>query len=496
MTASAEWNFAARLTERARGRSLLIDAPTGQRLDPEGLVRAVSGFAAAFRAAGLRAGDRVLVGCDLSPSSSLAYLGIMYAGLVAVPMNERDLASSGAAIAGKVAARGAWTPHATPLDWTAGAAVRQFAGRLDIDLAAGAAGGHAQPRGADDLAALMPTSGSTGAPRLVKVSHGNLLANTEAIVRSQRLGPDERAMLILPVSYCFGASVLHTHLYQGGGVVFDSRFMFPDKVLRAISEFGCTTFAGVPTAYNILLRRSSIRSIPLHCLRRFLQAGGPLATERVAEVRAIVPHADFFVMYGQTEATARISCLPPGRLADKPGSVGAPLDNVSVRIVGDNGETVPPGEKGEIWASGASICGGYLDDPDATAQKFQGGWLATGDVGFADHEGFLWIVGRKGEFIKMRGVRVGFAEVEAIVAATPGVRDCAAVAVPHVEAGEALAVYVVADSSTADLATAVRRRLPPEWICDSVNFIAELPKTAHGKIARALLRPHDGAASR
>ena len=131
----------------------------------------------------------------------------------------------------------------------------------------------------------MPTSGSTGVPRLVKVTHGNLIANTEAIIRSQSLGTDESAMLILPLSYCFGASVVHTHLYQGGGIVFDSRFMFPDKVLRAINNCACTTFAGVPTVYKILLGRSSIRSIPLPGLRRFLQAGGALDTQSIQGAR-------------------------------------------------------------------------------------------------------------------------------------------------------------------------------------------------------------------
>ena len=121
----------------------------------------------------------------------------------------------------------------------------------------------------------MATSGSIGIPRFVMLSHGNLIANTEAIIRSQQLASDERAMLILPVSYSFGASVMHTHLYQGGEVVYDRRFMFPDKVLHAIAQFGCTTFAGVPTVYNVLLRRSQIRQIAMPGLRHFLQAGGP-----------------------------------------------------------------------------------------------------------------------------------------------------------------------------------------------------------------------------
>src|SRR5208337_5366385 len=190
----------------------------------------------------------------------------------------------------------------------------------------------------------MATSASTGIPRFVMISHGNLIANTEAIIRSQQLTHDERAMLILPVSYCFGASVLHTHLYQGGGVVFDRRFMFPDKVLRSMAQLGCTTFAGVPTVYNVLLRRSNLRRTDLPRLRRFLQAGGSLAPQRIKEMREAVPSANFYVMYGQTEATARISCMEPERWDEKAGSVGRPLDNLTVRIVDEQGNDLDAGQ--------------------------------------------------------------------------------------------------------------------------------------------------------
>ena len=482
MSGSAEWNFAARLLARAAGRSVLIDAPTGQTVAPEDLLGAVAGFASGFLAAGLRSGDPVAIVCDLSSTSSLAYLGAMYAGLVPVPVPDRAWATSGEATLKKTHAKAVWTPVGVASGCVDRHEVRHLTGRLSGEGAAAPAA-----RREDDLAVMMPTSGSTGMPRIVMVSHGNLIANTEAIVRSQGLSQDERAMLILPVSYCFGASVLHTHLYQGGGVVFDPRFMFPDKVLSAITEFGCTTFAGVPAAYNILLRRSNLRTIPLKSLRRFLQAGGTLAPEHVQEMRRIVPHADFFVMYGQTEATARISCLPPARLGDKCGSVGLPLDNLQIRVVAADGQDAEAGEPGVIWAAGKSICLGYLDDPEASAQKFQGGWLVTGDLGYRDQEGFLWIVGRSDEFIKTRGVRVSLAEIEARVAAVPGVYECAAAVVPHAEAGEAFALYIVAEDGAQDVLSEIRRCLPSQWICDSVNLVAALPRTPHGKLARALL---------
>jgi acyl-CoA synthetase (AMP-forming)/AMP-acid ligase II len=485
MSRSVQRNFSARLVERLGEHSRLIDAPSGQVIDRAALAGTVAGFAACFSAAGLVPGDRIVIACNLTPLSSLAYLGAIYAGLVAVPVNESSLPSTGESLSARTRARAVWIEHDSGHEWADRAGLTRLHGSCAMQSATAVP---PAPCREDDLAALMATSGSTGAPRLVKVSHGNLISNTEAIVRSQRLGSDELAMLILPVSYCFGASVLHSHLYQGGGAVFDARFMFPDKVLRAIGDYACTTFAGVPTAYHILLRRSNIRKIPLPSLRRFLQAGGALPVERVRQMRDTVPHAEFFVMYGQTEATARISCLPAERFPDKAGSVGLPLDNVTVRIVTAEGTEAAVGESGALWVSGASVCAGYYDDPEETQRKFRSGWLLTGDIASRDHEGYLWIKGREGEFIKMRGVRVSFAEIETRVAAMPGVSECAAVGVPHIEAGEALTLFVVAgDGPSSDVPAAVRRSLPSEWICDSVRLIAELPRNAHGKLMRTRL---------
>jgi acyl-CoA synthetase (AMP-forming)/AMP-acid ligase II len=481
MTANAQSNFAARLIERLGSRSQLVDAPTGEVLQGAGISSLVSAFATTYSSADLNCGDRVLIACNQRPLCSLAYLGAIYAGLVAVPLNESALASSGEALSRKTRARAVWTEAGRPLDWAARDGLVQIVGRPSGSRPDGR---HAAACRTDDLAALMATSGSTGSPRLVKVTHGNLIANTEAIIRSQRLASDERAMLILPISYCFGASILHTHLYQGGSVVFDSRFMFPDKVLQATAHYGCTSFAGVPTAYNILLRRSNLRTIPLPALRRFLQAGGALSIDSIRQVRTLVPHADFFVMYGQTEATARIACLPPDRLDDKGGSVGVPLDNLTIQIVDSDGARVADGMSGELQVRGESICAGYFDELEETERKFRGGWLATGDIVSRDPDGFLWITGRKADFIKMRGVRVGFAEIETRIAAVPGVSECAAVGVPHVEAGEALALYVVAAEAPADLLKAIRRCMPSEWVCDSIRLIAELPRNPYGKLLR------------
>jgi acyl-CoA synthetase (AMP-forming)/AMP-acid ligase II len=481
---SAESNFAGRLVSRLGPNSHLIDAASGQTVPAKEVPNLVVGFAAGFLSAGLLEGDPVLLGCSLSPASTLAYLGAMYAGLVPIPLEARALAVSGEWLCAKTRAKAVWTGQTTRYEWAGKLGVPHYSGSFEARPCGSVP---PAPRAEADLAALMATSGSTGAPRLVMVSHGNLIANTEAIIRSQHLGPDERAMLILPLSYCFGASVIHTHLYQGSGVVFDSRFMFPDKVLRAIDSLACTTFAGVPTVYNLLLRRSSIRSIPLPGLRRFLQAGGALAPQSIQMMRDIAPTAEFFVMYGQTEATSRISCLPPARLDDKLGSAGLPLDNLVIRIVDEAGRERPQGQTGEIWVKGPSVCGGYFDDAEESARKFDNGWLKSGDLASVDDEGYLWIKGRKGDFMKIRGLRVSFAEVETTVAATPGVYECAAASVPHPEAGEALVLYIVPESGASGLQERVRRALPPQWTCTAVKLVAALPKTPNGKIARSRL---------
>jgi len=484
VTATPESNFAGRLVEHLGPHSSLIDAATGCTISPEELPRLIAAYGASLRSAGLHEGDRVLIGCSLSLATALVYLGAIYAGLVAVPVEDRVLRDALAMLVETTGAKAVWTEAGLRGGLIHERSVLYLQGGLANEIDELKPPASCQ---ASDLAVLMATSGSTGAPRFVMVTHENLVANTEAIIRSQKLASDERAMLVLPLSYCFGASIMHSHLYQGGGVVFDRRFMFPNKVLQAIAQFGCTTFAGVPTAYNVLLRRSNLSQIAMPSLRRFLQAGGGLALGRIREMRAAFPAAHFFVMYGQTEATARISCMEPERWEEKPGSVGRPLDNLMVRIVDEEGVDLPASQIGELHVKGPSICAGYWKDPEATRRVFADGWLRTGDLAHQDAEGYLWIEGRKGAFLKMRGMRVSFPEVESRVTAIPGVYECVARAVNHPEAGEALVLFIVPDQGAEIGVEEVRRHLPAHWAVDSVRLVSELPKTSVGKIALSTL---------
>ena len=230
----------------------------------------------------------------------------------------------------------------------------------------------------DDLAALMFTSGSTGRPRGVMVSHANIMANTESIIQYLRLTGKDRIMTVLPFHYCFGASLLHTHLRVGGSLVIDPRFMYPEVILQRMLETECTGFAGVPSHFQILLRSSSLRKKSFPYLRYVQQAGGHLARFFIPQLREALPGTQIFIMYGQTEATARLSYLPPELLEQKLGSIGKGIPGVILRVLDESGREIGPGEVGEIVAEGENIAQGYWHDPEESAKSFRHGKLYTG----------------------------------------------------------------------------------------------------------------------
>jgi acyl-CoA synthetase (AMP-forming)/AMP-acid ligase II len=301
----------------------------------------------------------------------------------------------------------------------------------------------AHPAAADDLAVINFTSGSTSAPRGVMVAHGNIVANTADIIRSLDIGPDDRIMAVLPFHYCFGASLLHTHLLAGASVVIDNRFLFPDKVLQNMRDTGCTSLAGVPSTYQILLRRSSLKQMELPRLKKLQQAGGALAAAFINELEAALPDADLYVMYGQTEATARLSCLAPAERRAHPGSVGRGLAHCELDIVDADGAPVPAGRIGEIVAAGPNIAMGYWRDEEASTRIFAGGRLRTGDLGCRDEDGYVTIVDRARDFLKCAGKRVSCRRLEERILAFPGLIEAAVVGVPDELLGEGVCLFAV-----------------------------------------------------
>ena len=498
-------NFAGRLLppERDQAQTALVTQEAEHTYGQ--LAAAVGAVARHLLDRGARPGEHVGIRGESSFFWAAAHLGAIHAGCVSVPLSpalsaaecQDIVATTGlrfafadargiAGCAGWLAgARSLVLDRSAPLA-PAGASVTTFA-----ELPPGSP--PSVSRQPDDLAALLFSSGSTGKPRGVMLSHRNLIANTAAIGAALGITAADRVMAVLPFHYTFGASILHTHLAAGACVVIDRRFLFPDKVLARMIETRCTGFAGVPSHYQILLRRSQLKTMRLPDLRWLQQAGGKLAEPFVRELRAALPQAKLFLMYGATEATARITVLAPEEVDGRPWSVGKPIAGVTVRLLNEEGAEVPAGEPGELVVEGESVALGYFQDPAESAATFREGRLHTGDIAIRDEAGYLRIVDRTKSFLKCGGTRVSAQSIEEQLLAFPDLVEAAVIGIPDELLGEAVAAFVVPrDAADATLADRLRAfalaKLPPPLQPKRIEVLQSLPKSAAGKVQRRLLR--------
>lgn len=384
----------------------------------------------------------------LSPNNVFcvtAYLAIMKAGCVCVPVNPGVEPDGFKFVIDKTRSPFAFI-HSTvvPRLKQEIELADENAARKLIDQSGGNAyipGPELEP---DMPAQIIFTSGSTAVPKGVMLSHGNLLANTTSILDYLHLQSVDTMLVVLPFFYCYGLSLLHTHLRVGGTLVLNNNFMFLGSVLQDLKRYRCTGFAGVPSHFQVLLRKSdSFKNGHFPDLRYVTQAGGKLHKAFILEFTELFPDVRFFVMYGQTEATARLSYLPPDYLPQKAGSIGRGIPGVELRVVGEKEEPVKPGETGEIIASGQNIMIGYFEDEGATKAALRDGWLHTGDLGTVDEDGFIYLTARKKEIVKVGGKRVSPKEIEEVIVSMPGIIDCTVEGVDHPVLGEALKAIVV-----------------------------------------------------
>lgn len=435
-----------------------------------------------------------------------AYLGILKAGLICAPLPASISGGDLRRIAQRTGARRAFAPLRTMAGRASGfegLAVTTDSGPGGAPAVDGAENAAAPtPTAPDDLAALMFTSGSTAEPRGVMLSHANIVANTESILQYLPLASGDRMMTVLPFHYCYGASLLHTHLRAGASLVIEHRFLYPEVVLQRMIEARCTGFAGVPSHFQILLRRSQLRRMSFPHLHHVQQAGGRLAPAYVRELRQALPHAAIFLMYGQTEATARLSCLPPELLDSKPGSIGRGIPGVRLQVLGPSGQPVAPGEVGEIVAEGPNLMRGYWRDPESTAQALRGGRLHTGDLATVDSDGFLYIVDREKDFLKCGGVRVSCRQIEDELAECEGLLEAAVVGVPDGVLGECVKAFVVTRQPScqgpcrylscrrdiAEVERFCRERLHRNLAPREIVLMPALPKNGAWKVIRRELK--------
>jgi acyl-CoA synthetase (AMP-forming)/AMP-acid ligase II len=296
----------------------------------------------------------------------------------------------------------------------------------------------------ENCAEIIFTSGSTGKPKGVMISHKNLIANTKSIIEYLNLSHEDRMLVVLPFYYCYGLSLLHTHLRVGGSIVYNNSFIFLGTVIKNLFTYKCTGFAGVPSHFQILMRMSdTFKKTKFPDLRYVTQAGGKLATVFIDEFRESFPDIKFYVMYGQTEATARLSYLSPELYEKKKGSMGKGIPGVELKVVNSQGENIKQGETGEVIAKGDNIMMGYYNDDVATAKSLRDGWLWTGDLGEVDEDGFIYLTARKNEIIKVRGKRISPKEIEAVILQIPEIVDCSIEGIDDKIEGETLKASIV-----------------------------------------------------
>jgi acyl-CoA synthetase (AMP-forming)/AMP-acid ligase II len=343
-----------------------------------------------------------------------------------------------------------------------------------------------------DPALLLYTSGTTGEPKGVMLTHRNLTANAESIIEYLGLSDSDKVMVVLPFHYSYGNSLLTTHLMVGGTLVLENRFVFPNLVLDKIREEQVTGFAGVPSTFAILLNRSNLRKSAFPSLRYVTQAGGAMSPKLARELQEALPGTDVFIMYGQTEAVARLTYLDPSELIRKAGSIGKAIPGVRITLRKEDGAFASPGEVGEIVAEGENVMAGYWNNPDATKTVLKDGRLHTGDLARADGEEFLYIVGRRSEMIKTGGHRVSPKEIEEVISGVPGVHEVAVVGVPDEMLGQAIRAFVVREPggtvTMKDVLKHCSRNLEPFLVPHEVVFRDDLPKSPSGKVDRADLK--------
>lgn len=275
---------------------------------------------------------------------------------------------------------------------------------------------HESPLQADaDLAVMLPTSGSTGSPKLVRLSVKNVLSNAASISEYLHLTKDDVAITMLPFAYSYGLSVVNSHLLSGAKIVLSNNTVISREFWKLVSKYHVSSLSGVPYTYQVLSRMGYDR-FDTSSIRYLTQAGGKLDKETMEYFASKTAERgqQFFTMYGQTEATARIAYLPSEDLPRKLGSIGVPIPNGALHLINEQGEKVQqPYTDGQLVYRGPNVMLGYANSrEDLNFGNLNAGELLTGDLGFFDEDGYFFITGRMSRFIKLFGLRVSLDEVD------------------------------------------------------------------------------------
>ena len=470
------------------------------------LDRDSNAVAGTLRRMGVRRGDRVAIMLENSVEYVTAFFGTMKAGAVYVPVNPSTKADKLAYILNDCAVTALVAPVALArtvlpaLDNAPSVQGTLWVGPAVPD-GAGAAASYAEAVAApapapevfglidEDLAAILYTSGTTGKPKGVMLTHANLVATARSIASYLGNTPDDVVMCVLPLTFGYGLSQVTTSALVGFTLVIERSFAYPADTLKRMVEHRVTGLPGVPTLFATLLQMEAAKTADLSSLRYLTNAAAPLPTAHLKRVVELFPQATFHSMYGMTECSTRICTLDPARLHDKTASVGTAIPNCEAYVVDDDGNRAAPGVVGELVVRGANVMRGYWGRPEETAKRVRDGLLHTGDLFKADEEGFLYFVARKDDVFKCRGEKVSPKEVEGVLCELAEVAEAAVIGVPDPADGMAVKAFLVpregAEINEAAVRQHCRARLESHLVPKFIETRAELPKTESGKLKRS-----------
>ena len=429
----------------------------------------------------------------------VTYSAVHKLGAVAVPMNNRLSAPEVRAVlehaeVTAIVGSGAYDEATAPLMGTlpslavmATVGPSGLAGSIDIEDLKSANDSEIQvPIGEDDLADVMYTSGTTGRPKGVAVRHGNvaLLPNAQPVWQGTTW------LTATPVFTFAGLGFIYNPMKAGMTVLFLPKFDAARWLEIVERERPVIAFV-VPAMAQLLIHHPAFESADLSSLKRLILGSAPLAPDTLLRLQARLPGAAVLNSYGMTEGGHATFSMDPEGSRTHPGAVGRPRPPVEVQIVDEHGTQCPTGSVGEVITRNPNGHREYYKNPEATARMWEGGWLHTGDLGYLDADGYLYIVGRKKEMIVRGGMNVYADDVEAVLHAHPAVVEAAVVGIPHEVLGEDVAAYVVLRPgvvvSSEDLQRFAGERLADYKVPRRISYLAELPRNAGGKVLKSQL---------
>ena len=340
----------------------------------------------------------------------------------------------------------------------------------------------------EEMAAILYTSATTGRPKGVMLTHGNVVSNAYATSHHLRMIPEDRGLCALPLFHCFGQNfILNALVNSGGTLVLQERFV-PEEFLGAIGRERITLLYAVPTMY-ILILAGDTSAYDFRSLRLCFSAAAMLPADVERRWHERYDHW-IHQGYGLTECSPFASYNHDTLF--RPGSVGTPIENVEMKVVDEHGRELPDGELGEVLIKGPNVMKGYFRNPEATGQTVRDGWLHSGDIGYRDKDGYYYIADRVKDMINVSGFKVFPREVEEILFRHPAVKEAAVLGMPDPVKGEAVKAFVVLrEGQSVDgdtLKTLCREKIASYKVPEAVEFIPALPKSPTGKILKKDLR--------